>query len=457
MKTWETRHLRYNYELQSWAVETDYGDMPITPGDGQWALFTPWGLERPWSKGTWRACANWALLKHYARRDWARQGELAGGLRTAEVPDQAKDSDRRQLAHDLEDIGSDAVLIPPPGYKAAIVQAAANTFQTFLNQIQVANQAIAVANKGESLTSGTDGSAGLGGAGLGRVQQDVSDQRIFFIAKAWEEFLYEQILYPWAVVNFGRTAPIPRARYQTEREEDLAIKARRWTETAAAIGALRAQGLPIDIMQIADDGAIPLLPEGQSPLPLPAPPGIETPTPPAQLDMSAPKLFEAPSHEGVMIALYPSPDVAEAIALPIEGAEPAAELHITLGYYGRQSDLTPEQLSAITQLAIDLSRRPHLTGKIAGTGVFSGEEARVLWAAVDVPDLDLLRADLVRRGHELGVPPKAEHGYTPHMTLAYVAPDSLAPASQLANFPLHFPTLSLVAGGERYSFPFSTP
>ena len=289
---------KYDDQRRKWLVCTQEGDFEITPGDGQWILFLPYGSDRPWLKGTWRQCARWALLKLYAIRDWARQGENAAGIRTAETDPEAEVSDplRRQLAEDLAKMGAEGVIVPPAGVKLALLQMSAQTWQTFEGQTQAANDAIAVANKGESFTSGS-GSSGLGD-GAGQTRSEVSQARAAFVARALEELFFDQLLTPWSLANFGELSPIPDLTYQTEDEEEQGEIATTWKTAGEALvlwaPLLAVEGEKIDYAKAARDLGLPLLER-------PA-----MPTPPSKPDL-APTMPETQPAAQTSPATLPSP------------------------------------------------------------------------------------------------------------------------------------------------------
>lgn len=125
--------------------------------------------------------------------------------------------------------------------------------------------------------------------------------------------------------------------------------------------------------------------------------------------------------DGVMVALVPPREVAEQLAMT--GGQPVDDLHITLAYLGNASDYTREQLKLLPQVvgAWAVRHKP-VTVRIGGVGKFNNpyKGQHVLWAAPDIPGGAQMHADLARylEGHGYRLP--SEHGWTPHMTLAYV-------------------------------------
>ncbi|MFE0490146.1 2'-5' RNA ligase family protein [Streptomyces griseoaurantiacus] len=124
---------------------------------------------------------------------------------------------------------------------------------------------------------------------------------------------------------------------------------------------------------------------------------------------------------GVMVAIVPPREIAEQLVLA-EG-QPADDLHITLAYLGQASDYTREQLMLLPQVVSAWAvRQKPTTVRIGGIGKFNNEDKgqHVLWAAPDIPGGAQMHASLAHflEGHGYRLP--SEHGWTPHMTLAYV-------------------------------------
>lgn len=121
----------------------------------------------------------------------------------------------------------------------------------------------------------------------------------------------------------------------------------------------------------------------------------------------------------MMVALVPPPEIAEQLALP--GGEPAAQLHVTLAYLGKTGHYTRQQLADLPQLIGNwASRHRPVTVRIGGVGTFTKPGQNVLWGSADIPGGTHLHSDLEKflNGHGYRTP--SEHGWSPHMTLAYV-------------------------------------
>ena len=164
--------------------------------------------------------------------------------------------------------------------------------------------------------------------------------------------------------------------------------------------------------------------------------------------------------EGIMVAFMLPAAVAEELAtwaaeagIAPEEAVPTEMLHLTLVYVGNVSDIPAEKqaevrgrLLRVVQEVADLHLP--LTGKVNGHGLFVNEDERAYWAAFDSPHLPALRQDLVDKLNGTGVPISLRHGFTPHITLAYLPagremPQSIPPAADLT-----FETLAVAWGEE---------
>lgn len=123
---------------------------------------------------------------------------------------------------------------------------------------------------------------------------------------------------------------------------------------------------------------------------------------------------------GVMVALRPPENVCRVLAEIAD--EPFDQLHVTLAYLGKAD--TVDQL-ALVESVRDWVRRgaSSLTGRVAGFGMFLNGEEQVVYASMDVPGIDTFRSSLVQHLRSMGFNVAQDHGFTPHLTLAYGAND----------------------------------
>jgi len=166
-------------------------------------------------------------------------------------------------------------------------------------------------------------------------------------------------------------------------------------------------------------------------------------------------------HTGMMLAFLLDPKTAEKLAIP--GGEPADNLHITLAFLGdKQEVVTDDKLRPHTSpfkirdaIAGVASESKPLSGKIAGIGRFTTQEEgkpTPVYASVDVPGLVELRTKLVQAIEAAGYFVDETHGYTPHITLAYVDADAPMPIDEVPQLPLTLDTVTLCIGEDDRSF-----
>jgi 2'-5' RNA ligase len=138
------------------------------------------------------------------------------------------------------------------------------------------------------------------------------------------------------------------------------------------------------------------------------------------------------NHSGVMVALRVPLAAAKRIALP-KGEAPE-DLHVTLAYLGDANVIDPDKRADLVERLKRIAETTEpICGTICGYGRFrnpgpTGDDPKdpsvaedILWVGFDAPDLPELRHRVVQACHDAALPPAGEHGFTPHITLAYVA------------------------------------
>lgn len=156
-----------------------------------------------------------------------------------------------------------------------------------------------------------------------------------------------------------------------------------------------------------------------------------------------------PGHDGLMVALMLAPDAAKALAQP--DGEPAERLHCTLVYLGKLSELpedAPERAAKV--VAAVAAEAPPLSCVVSGCGTFEPTEGsgskRVLVAMLDSPELSGIHLALRDALDAVGLPPRREHGFVPHVTLRYGEPGVELGSPAVAGCCLEFGALHTVAG-----------
>lgn len=164
----------------------------------------------------------------------------------------------------------------------------------------------------------------------------------------------------------------------------------------------------------------------------------------------------AEAQTGVMVALML--DEPTAAKLAIANGVPAAELHVTLAFLGDAADLGELGIARAAAAVDSMVRwRSPIAGTVSGYGRFQASEddgKDVFYASPDIAGLEALRGDIVQALAEVGVPISTAHGFTPHISLAYLEPGSANPVDSVESLELRFAAVSVVAGSRRIDVPF---
>lgn len=166
-------------------------------------------------------------------------------------------------------------------------------------------------------------------------------------------------------------------------------------------------------------------------------------------------------HDGVMIAFFLLEEAAQRLALTPDalpgGATPTPleELHLTLAFLGKVEGLARRKNALLAALAAFAEQMPVLRGEVSGIGRFAGDEGdgtQALYASFDAPDLALWREQLVGHLRQAGFDPASNHGFTPHITLAYLPKHAPTPEIEVPMLALDFERLTLAWAGEHTAF-----
>lgn len=152
--------------------------------------------------------------------------------------------------------------------------------------------------------------------------------------------------------------------------------------------------------------------------------------------------------DGVMVAFYAPREVAEAV-----GHEDPTDMHLTLAYLGKVADVP--DVDALKAAVAKIAELPPVTGKVSGVGRFTGdpEEGDPVYVSVDAPDLAKFRQNLVAQLALHGIETRADHGFTPHMTLKYVPPDEPTGIDRIEPLDTTFDVISVAYGPDVWDYP----
>ena len=155
--------------------------------------------------------------------------------------------------------------------------------------------------------------------------------------------------------------------------------------------------------------------------------------------------------DGTMVAFYPSAAIAKRLA--IKGYEPHEDLHVTLALPGKVSEQSTEQLKRLPTIirGFAMISRP-LTGRISGVTEFPAHEGKKpIVALLDVPGLTAWRQRLIEILALNGYAAANDHGFIPHMTLAYIGPEEHLEI-ETPSFNIEFDQVDLNIGTKRKAY-----
>lgn len=158
-----------------------------------------------------------------------------------------------------------------------------------------------------------------------------------------------------------------------------------------------------------------------------------------RLDLAEPDI----SATSTMVAFMLPPNVAGDIAVP--GGTEAKDLHVTLCFNGDvEDDEAYQTLVTLVKTCASEYGEP-LKGTIGGIGAFPAGDQGTPWLAlVDVPGLEDFRYHLVQALKGSDYPANTEHGYTPHVTIAYDDQPDPLPST-----PVEFSSVWVVRGNDQ--------
>lgn len=152
-----------------------------------------------------------------------------------------------------------------------------------------------------------------------------------------------------------------------------------------------------------------------------------------------------------MVAVYPRASEAEALA--VAGGHAPDDLHCTLLFLGEADGLNEAMLrGTIAAVARSL---PPIGGMVGGVAHFAeGPDGYPSILLPDVKGLSTLQETVRAALDSAGIVSTSEHGFTPHMTLAYSDQPQVPDAEKLSA-ELHYDALSVVIGGNRVDYPLT--
>lgn len=148
----------------------------------------------------------------------------------------------------------------------------------------------------------------------------------------------------------------------------------------------------------------------------------------------------------VMVALVIPMDVGKELLASVSSALPdnsevipLNQLHITLAHLGDISEIGKSKELVYGILKNFADAHGSVVGKISGIGLFSLDAKQsCLYASFDSPALSDFRTELVNALEGAGIVVDKEHGFVPHISLAYLSSESDIASFQVPSLPNTF-------------------
>lgn len=275
LKVWHPMHAYWRWDTRSWWMVAEGGVIEVKPGDGQWLVFTPYGEERAWMMGGVRSLYVPWLLRQWALRDWGRWSEVYGSpIRKVSTPIAAEESDKQRFLREVAQLGASSTIRLPTAadptqkFDVELVEAASTGYDGFDKLLAKCESSMAITVLGQNLSTEVTGGSYAAASVHASIRNDILESD----AQSLASCLYEQLLKPWAALNFGdpKAAPIPA--WVTSPPEDRKEAGDALKSLGDGIKSLFAAGAKPDTDAILDRHGIPVTGPAEEPAPPPVPP-----------------------------------------------------------------------------------------------------------------------------------------------------------------------------------------
>lgn len=162
----------------------------VTPGNGRWFIFAPWGLQDFWTYGKWRPCGKAWLDKVAAEEQrTVFGGRHALGLTWVERPkDESRVDDANALCEFIASSPTPPVFHVETDWKVNHTAIGGEGYEQWTNTKEEANADIAIALTGQTVTSGQGSSGGWSKGDIHElVKQTIIDDYADALAAAFNE------------------------------------------------------------------------------------------------------------------------------------------------------------------------------------------------------------------------------------------------------------------------------
>jgi phage gp29-like protein len=263
LQVWHPSFIYYRTDLRRFVALTEQGPVVVEPGDGQWLLYTPYGLDRGWMSGAVRAVSIPWLARAYCWRDWQRWSELYSmGVRKAIAPASANEEDKDRFFNQIARLGAETTVLLEQGlgeenFDLEMVwpntSGSADGFERLMNKCE---SRIAIRILGQNLTT----EVRSGSLAAARVHENVKLDILQFDDRTLGETLRAHLLRPFCRFNYaGGERLAPRVGWRTAPTEDRKNEAETASSAAKTLLDLLNAGIPVDVRAFAQRFNIPLL------------------------------------------------------------------------------------------------------------------------------------------------------------------------------------------------------
>jgi len=251
LRAWDPKWLRCEWwNGPTWWLMTADGEIRITPNDGEWLLYLPYGEIKPWEYGAWKALTLAYVLGRDGLFDRSRHAEVLAPVRVGKVPQGTTQRQRDRYLRQIKEMQRMHAFVLPPGLDYEIVESTSKINDLYTQIIAWAERAYRLIYTGNETS--TTGSPGFS---QGDVQERIAKSVLSSFSSSLATCLRDGGLVDWAVRNFGATEDeAPLAKFDCEPPEDKLSKAKTITEAGNSIRSM-AEGLERVGLRITTESA----------------------------------------------------------------------------------------------------------------------------------------------------------------------------------------------------------
>lgn len=226
LRAWDPKYLRNQWWDDTWWLMTADGEIRITPNDGEWLLYMPYGSIKPWEYGAWKALTLAFVLSRDSLFDRSRHAEVLAPVRVGKVPQGTTQRQRELYLKQIREMQRMASFVLPPGLEYTVVESSGRIADIYDKIIGWAERSYCLTFTGNETS--TTGSKGFSG---GDVQERIAKHTLKSFSTSFSDCLHDGGLVMWSLENYG-TTDSPRAAFDCDPPEDKKTKA----ETLKAAG-----------------------------------------------------------------------------------------------------------------------------------------------------------------------------------------------------------------------------